>query len=88
MLRLQGSAGAADMAGRLAPLHADSGEQQLSQVPVLALLSDTERQDLAKSFSQCKGESLLSWCMGSSVATAPALDNVTAAMQSMGLVAD
>ncbi len=88
LLIVQGTAGAADMAEHLAPAHSDTREQQLSQIPVLAVLSDSERQALADSFKSRKDMSFLQWCMSNAVVIDPASDNVTVAMQSMGLVAD
>ncbi len=84
---MQESAGAAAMAGHLAPAHSDTREQQLSQIPVLAVLSDSGQQNLADSFKSRKDLSFLQWCASNGVILDPASDNVTAAMQNMALVA-
>ena len=84
---MQGSAGAAELSQRLAPLHNDSPEQQLGQIPVLALLSESERQGLADSYKLNKDKSFLQWCMTNGVVMEPSPDNVTPAMQNMGLIA-
>ena len=84
---LQRSARGQSLAGELAPMHADTKEQQLSQAPVLASLTEHDRQELADSFSAgSKDQSFLQWCMSNLVVMASSPDNVTAAMQSKGLV--
>ena len=85
---MQGSAGASDIAQRLAPVHSDTPEQQLSQLPVLSLLSDAERQQLAESYKLSKDMTFLQWCMSNSVMMEASPDNVTAAMQNLGIVAE
>ena len=85
---MQESAGAAELLERLAPVHSDTAEQQLSQIPVLAVLSDAERQELAHKYKLNKDKTFLQWCMSNGVVVEPLPDNVTAAMQSMGLIAD
>ena len=82
---MQGSAGAAEL---LEPVHSDTAEQQLNQIPVLAVLSDAERQELAHKYKLNKDKTFLQWCMSNSVVVEPLPDNVTAAMQSIGLIAD
>lgn len=86
-MSMQGSAGAAELAERLAPVHNDNAELQLSQIPVLALLSESERQGLANSYKLKKDKSFLQWCMSNGVVMEPSPDNVTPAMQNMGLIA-
>lgn len=87
LLCMQGSAGAAELAERLAPVHNDKPEEQLSQIPVLALLSESERQGLANSYKLNKDKSFLQWCMSNGVVMEPSPDNVTPAMQNLGLIA-
>ena len=84
---MQGSAGGAELAERLAPVHSDTPEQQLSQLPLLALLSEPERQRLATGYKTNKDKTFLQWCMSNGVVMEPSPDNVTPAMQSMGLIA-
>ena len=87
MLWLQNSEGGQHLAGELAPLHTDTIEQQLSQASVLASLTEYDRQQLADSFRAArKDQSFLQWCMSNHVIMASSPDNVTAAMQSKGLV--
>ena len=89
VLWLQRSARGQRLAGELAPMHADTKEQQLSQAPVLASLTEHDRQELADSFRAGSGDqSFLQWCMSNLVIIGSSPDNVTAAMQSKGLVTD
>ena len=88
MSPVQGDTGAAALAELLAPVHSDTPEQQLSQIPVLALLSEPERQELAHSYKLNTEKTFLQWCMSNCVVVEPSPDNVTPAMQSMGLISD
>ena len=89
VLWLQRSARGQHLARELAPMHADTREQQLSQAPVLASLTEHDRQQLADSLrAGSEHQSFLQWCMSNLVIIGSSPDNVTAAMQSKGLVTD
>lgn len=87
---LQGSEAAGKLLRCLAPVHTDSEDEQLSQIPVLTTLSDIDRQKFRAAFNDenNRDQSFLGWCMSNSVHMAQAVDNVSAAMQNMGMVGD
>lgn len=73
------------MTSRLFPLHRDTEEEQLSQLPTLMTLPDGPH--VKRSFSLLPNEepSFLIWCRGLSVEPSIAVDNVTLALEHLSV---
>lgn len=65
---------------RLAPLQADSAEEQAAQLPVLATLAPGERAALLTRQFPSDAPSFLRWCRGYGVAAPASADALTAAI--------
>eukprot|EP00884_Botryococcus_braunii_P000594 jgi/Botrbrau1/10535/Bobra.7_1s0015.1 len=81
----EGTPDARYITSRLFPLHRDSGEEQMSQLPSLMTLPEGTRLERATSLPHNEEPSFLIWCRSLSVEPSIAVDNVTLALEHLNV---